>query len=80
MQVILDNAGLGYATQRTLLSLWQQMYKYAIANDITDRNYAEYVHVTVAERRASGCLFRRTKYCSSVPLLTRNPMQMLSSY
>lgn len=49
MQIILDNAGLGYATQRTLISLWQQMYKYAIANDITDRNYAEYVHVTVSE-------------------------------
>lgn len=49
MQVILDNAGLGYATQRKLISLWQQMYKYAIANDITDRNYAEYVHMTASE-------------------------------
>lgn len=49
MQVILDNAGLGYATQRQLISLWQQMYNYAVANDIADKDYAKYVHVTVPE-------------------------------
>ena len=49
MQLILDSAGLGYATQRQLISLWQQMYKNAIANDIADKNYVEYVHVTVSE-------------------------------
>lgn len=49
MQLILDNAGLGYATQRQLISLWQQMYNYAVANDIADKDYAKYVHVTVSE-------------------------------
>ena len=49
MQVILDNAGLGYATQRVLVSLWQQMYKYAVANDIADKDYAKYVHITATE-------------------------------
>ncbi|MCM1579380.1 MAG: site-specific integrase, partial [Ruminococcus sp.] len=46
MQTILDSENLGYATQRKLISLWQQMYKYAVANDIADKNYAEYLHKT----------------------------------
>lgn len=49
MQSILDNCELGYATQRKLISLWQQMYKYAVANDIADKNYADYVYIAAAE-------------------------------
>lgn len=49
MQGILDTANLGYATQRKLLSLWSQMYSYAIANDIADKDYAAYVRITAVE-------------------------------
>lgn len=49
MQCILDNGGYGYATQRKLVSLWQQMFKYAIANDVTEKNYADFLHKTAAE-------------------------------
>lgn len=43
LQELLDNSGAGYASQRKLLSLFNQLFKFAVANDITDKNYAEYL-------------------------------------
>jgi len=43
LQDFLNATGAGYDVQKKILSLLNQMFKYAIANDITDKNYAEYV-------------------------------------
>lgn len=48
MQQILDSGSLGYATQRVLLSLWSQMFDYALANDIVDKDYSAFVKVSAA--------------------------------
>lgn len=46
MQQLLDSSGLGYATQRVLLSLWSQMFDYALANDVIDKDYSAFVKIS----------------------------------
>lgn len=43
LQDLLNNSG--YATQKKIISLLNQVFKYAIANDITDKNYAEFISI-----------------------------------
>lgn len=46
LQDFLSTTGASYDIQKKILSLLNQMFKFAVANDITDKNYVEYVHNT----------------------------------
>ena len=43
MQDVLDNCDLGYSSICNLKKLFSQMYRYAMENDITEKNYAQFV-------------------------------------
>ena len=45
MQKIVDTCGKGHGTLRKLKVLYKQLYAYAIANDLTDKDYAKYVNL-----------------------------------
>lgn len=43
MQDVLDNCTLGYSSVCNLKKLFSQMYRYAMENDIAEKNYAQFV-------------------------------------
>lgn len=43
MQDVLDNCSLGYSSVCNLKKLFGQMYRYALENDIIEKNYAQFV-------------------------------------
>lgn len=43
MEALIDAAPGGYQTQSKMKSLWGQLFKYAMENDIVQKNYAEFV-------------------------------------
>lgn len=43
MQEVLDNCSLGYSSVCNLKKLFGQMYRYAMENDIVEKNYAQFV-------------------------------------
>lgn len=45
MQHILNDCTLGYSSLCNLKKLFSQMYRYAIENDITEKNYAQFVSI-----------------------------------
>lgn len=45
MQKALDECTLGYSSLSNIKKLYTQMYKYAIENDIVEKNYAQYVNI-----------------------------------
>jgi len=45
MQNIVDNCGKNYPTLRKIKVMFRQMYKYAIENDICDKDYSEFVDI-----------------------------------
>lgn len=46
LQAVVDNSGKNYPTLRKLKLLLNQLYKYAMANDIISKNYSNYVNIT----------------------------------
>lgn len=45
MQKALDDCTLGYSSLSNIKKLYTQMYKYAMENDIVEKNYAQYVSI-----------------------------------
>lgn len=45
MQKALDECPLGYSSLSNIKKLYSQMYKYAMENDIVEKNYAQYVMI-----------------------------------
>lgn len=45
MQKALDECTLGYSSLSNIKKLYTQMYKYALENDIVEKNYAQYVSI-----------------------------------
>lgn len=45
MQKALDECALGYSSLSNIKKLYAQMYKYALENDIVEKNYAQYVNI-----------------------------------
>jgi len=43
MQDVLDNCSLGYSSVCNIKKLFSQMYRYALENDIIEKNYAQFV-------------------------------------
>lgn len=46
MQKVLDECTLGYSSLSHIKKLFSQMYKYAMENDIVEKNYAQYVNIS----------------------------------
>lgn len=46
MQRALDECTLGYSSLSHIKKLYTQMYKYAMENDIVEKNYAQYVNIS----------------------------------
>ena len=54
MQTILDECTLGYSTLCNLKKLFCQLYKYAIENDIVQKNYAQFVTINREDDNEKG--------------------------
>lgn len=54
MQAILDDCTLGYSSLCNLRKLFGQMYRFAIENDIVEKNYAQYVSINREDDNEKG--------------------------
>ena len=45
MQAVIDNCGKGYGTLRKIKVLYNQLFKFALENDIVDKDYSEFVDI-----------------------------------
>ena len=45
LQAIIDNCGKGYPTRKIIRALMNQLFSFAIKNDIVEKKYSEYVNV-----------------------------------
>lgn len=45
LQAIIDNSGKGYPTRKVIKALMNQLFSFAIKNDIVEKKYSEYVDV-----------------------------------
>lgn len=54
MQDVIDHCPLGYSSVQNIKKLFGQMYKYAIENDITDKNYAQFVTINIEDDNEKG--------------------------
>ena len=43
LQKVIDSSDKNYPTLRKLATLFRQMYKYAISNDLCDKDYSAYI-------------------------------------
>ncbi len=54
MQAILDDCALGYSSVCNLKKLFCQMYRFAMENDIVEKNYAQYVTINREDDNEKG--------------------------
>lgn len=54
MQTILDNCTLGYSSLCNLKKLFCQMYRFALENDIVEKNYAQFVSIHQEDDNEKG--------------------------
>ena len=45
LQHVIDQCGKNYPTLRKLASLFRHLYRYAMSNDLCDKNYASYINI-----------------------------------
>ena len=60
LQQIVDGCGLRHAGQEMVLNLLKQMYKYAIKNEIVDRDYSQHVSIKTPDDDEHGVPFTDT--------------------
>lgn len=68
LQGVIDNCGKNYPTLRKLKVLLNQLYDYAMANDIVSKNYADYINITK---------FKDTSNKTAHTVFTANEIQTL---
>lgn len=49
MQKVIDNCELKHASLELIQTLFRQMYQYAEANNLCDKNYAQFVRIDQEE-------------------------------
>ncbi len=54
LQNIIDNCTLKHASLELIVTLFKQMYKFARENDITDKDYSEFVKINIPDDDESG--------------------------
>lgn len=72
MQRALDECPLGYSSLSNIKKLYSQMYKYAIENDIVEKNYAQYVSINQENDIEKGEPFSQEEL-NKLWLYTQNP-------
>ena len=53
LQAIIDNSGKGYPTRKVIKALMNQLFSFAIKNDIVEKKYSEYVDVGTNEGKVN---------------------------
>ncbi|MCI9078648.1 MAG: site-specific integrase [Lachnospiraceae bacterium] len=54
LQSVVDNCPLKHASLELIVTLFKQMYKFAKENDITDKDYSEFVSINIPDDDESG--------------------------
>ena len=54
MQRIIDECPLKHSSLELIITLFKQMYKYAIQNDIVDKDYSQFVTINIPDDDESG--------------------------
>lgn len=57
LQKVIDDCTLKHASLEQILNVFRCVYSYACANDITDKNYAQYVKINIDDDDESGVPF-----------------------
>lgn len=57
LQNVIDNCPLKHASLELIVTLFKQMYRFAIQNDITSKDYAQFVTINIADDDESGVPF-----------------------
>lgn len=53
MQSVIDNSGKAYPTRKLIKTLLNQLYNYAIENDISDKKYSQYIDIGKNEGKSN---------------------------
>lgn len=54
LQHVVDNCPLKHASLELIVTLFKQMYKFAKENDVTDKDYSEFVSINIPDDDESG--------------------------
>jgi len=57
LQEVVDSCPLKHASLELISMLFNQMYAYAIQNDLTDKNYAQYIKINIDDDDETGVPF-----------------------
>lgn len=57
LQKVIDDSGLRHAGQEILITILHQMYKYAMQNEIVEKDYSQYLVINVPDDDESGIPF-----------------------
>jgi len=63
MQAVVDCCPLKHSSLELIVILFRQMYRFAIQNDIIDKDYAQFVTINKAEDDESGEPFTQEEIC-----------------
>ena len=57
LQAVVDNSGKAYPTRKTIKTLFNCIFKFAIMHDIVEKDYAKYVNIGKDEGKANKTPF-----------------------
>lgn len=81
MQRIVDEyAGMSKSTQRNMLGLFHQIYKFALANDICEKDYSQFVEVTSEKKTGKKVPFTREEVQILWDNLDNDNYEFIDSY
>ena len=61
LQNVIDNCGKGYGTLRKIKTLYNQLFKYAMQNDIVNKDYSTYVDIGKNDSESSRVPFSKNE-------------------
>lgn len=61
LQEVIDNCTSGYQTKRNIRTLFNQLFSYAMENDIVEKNYSEFLDVGKLETVINRTVFSRAE-------------------
>lgn len=61
LQNIIDQCNLKHASLELIVTLFKQMYQYARENDITDKDYSEFVRINIPDDDEKGIPFSQSE-------------------
>lgn len=61
LQGVIDSCGKNYPTLKKLRTLFNQLYKYALENDVAQKNYAEFIDIGKNENKSTRKPFTKAE-------------------